>query len=220
MKTKFFSRFALGEEDKDNLVLIQEMDETLFILLESHFIKINSLRQKNDTEVRQLVEDSKSNPDIVGPALNAFYSILTILSQELKENVEEFTKDISDIYPDCVKDYPLLSTRIAKIYNLAIKYKLLFQKNDVKSNGAPQLEDLNASVIIKPVFEEPFNFDEIDIKEYKPKRISQVACVLIEIENTKGESINFQVDANEFERLLNNLIALQIELKTFENDCN
>jgi len=92
------------------------------------------------------------------------------------------------------------------------------KEDEVKVDVLPILKTLNGTVVFKPVFEERFDFNEIDIKDYKPKFIKQVACIVLELKNSDGGSFYIQFGASEYEQFLNELIALQVELKTLEND--
>lgn len=219
MKTNFFTRYSFDKEDQEKILAIQEIDDSLFSLIESHLISKKAIRLESDNEIRKLVKSSGVETEVFLSSLNTVYWLARLLARNYHDSIQDFIDDIKDIYPEAVKDEAILVSRFEKINHIAINLKPLIKIDKVKEEGLPILESTSTTIVLKPVFEERFDFDKIDIKDYKPKQIKQVALAVIELKNSYDNYFTFQLDSFEFERFLNDLIALQIEFKTFENEC-
>lgn len=218
MKTSFFSRFYFKQEDKNKLLAIQEMEEPLFSIFFKHFTERQSITSKSDQEVREMVKESGKSPEQVINGANIFFWFVRFFARHYQDDIEDIIKDIIELHPEYIKDAALFTSRVKRIDKLSVVYRPLFKADDAKEDGHPLLEQLSTCVVIKPVFEQRFDFNINDIKEYKPKRIDKVACAIIELKNSYDQYFSFQMNGFELERHINALIALQIELKTFENE--
>jgi hypothetical protein len=218
MKTKFFTRYPLSNEQKERLVFIVSLEERLFALIEENAKQQNSLRKLNNNEIRNLVKESGFLTDKVLDALKNLKLTLLLFSYAWSDKIQDIIDDLIELCPDSVKNESSFKNRMDRIGDLAKQYRPIFRKEIAKEAGAPSFDGLYGTVIIKPVFEGRFDFDEIDIKDYKPQLIKKIACILIELKNSNEESFFVQFDPIEYEQFLNDLISLQIELKTIEND--
>lgn len=218
MKTKFFTRFRFNKEDQEKIIFVQEVDEPLFSIIENHFSEKRTLLALTDREVRDLVQKSGVTVDLLTKSLNNIFFLVMTLARNEKDDPNDLIEDIKEVYPDCVKDVTILNDRVKRIAKISKNYIELFKIKEVKEEGLPQLSRTSTTVAVKPVFTERFDFDEIDIKEYKPLKLKQTACAIIEFQNSYKKYFTFQLDSFELERLINELIALQIELKSVENE--
>ncbi|MCK4666398.1 hypothetical protein KAU33_06600 [Candidatus Dependentiae bacterium] len=219
MKTNFFTRYSFDKEDQEKILAIQEIDDSLFNLIESHIIDKKAIRSASDNEIRELVKSSGVEAGVILNSVNRVFWLVRLLANNYQDSIQDFTDDIKELYPNAVKDETTLVSRFEKINHIAFDFRPLLKTNRVKKEGLPTLEETSTTVVLKPVFEERFDFDKIDIKDYKPKRMKQVALAVIELKNSYDNYFTFQLDSFEFEQFLNDLIALQIELKTFEDEC-
>lgn len=218
MKTRFFTRFRFNKDDQEKILFIQGIDESLFSLVENHYLEKKSLLPLTDREIRDLVKKSGVSVDILTKSINNVYWIVMTLARQDKDDPNDLCEDIKELYPDSVKDVTILNTRLKRLAKISKDYIELIKIKDVQEEGLPHLSRTSTTVAIKPVFTERFDFDEIDIKDYKPLKLKQTACAIIEFQNSYKKYFTFQLDSYELERLINELIALQIELKSVENE--
>ena len=88
-------------------------------------------------------------------------------------------------------------------------------------SGLPSLSSSEVSIAVKPVFKKPYDYNEDDIVKYKPEIIGYAPVVLIQLEKTDSfDAFSFQIEPEEFNRLISNLISHQLELKEAEKTCD
>jgi hypothetical protein len=220
MKTRFLSRYVLNKEDQDRIVYIQETDDSIFSYLANHFIETKTLLSLKDDEVRKMVSDLKAPVEKILDSGNNLYWAISLLAHHPEDKPIDFIEDLQELYPNCIKNKDLLIKRMLKLSEISLSYIELFKIDEAKNEGLPFLDRTSTSVILKPVFEKRFSFGDVDIKDYKPNRIKKTPCAIIEFRNTYKKYYSFQVDNYQLEKLINELIALQIELKSFEDECN
>lgn len=195
------------------------MSNQQFSMVEDSINLRNSLGKHSNNEIRELVRKSNLSADFIIDALSAFRAAVRFFSLNSTNNkTDELIEDIIEYCSDSVTEIESLKDKLLQISKLAPKYGIALKEDGVKVDVLPILKALNGTVVFKPVFEERFDFNEIDIKDYKPKFIKQVACIVLELRNSDGVSFYVQFGTSEYEQFLNELIALQVELKTLEND--
>lgn len=216
MKTKYFTRYTLTDKRKKQLVFLSEMDEKQFSIIEDSVKARESITKPSNNEIREMVRHSNLSADFVIDALTIYKWTLRFLILYSEDNVEELINDIIEYCSDSIKEPESFKNKLIRIGKMIPKYETEIKEIDTKEEVLPILRSLNGTVILKPVFNERFDFEEIDIKDYKPKLIKQIACIILELKNSDDESFYVQFDSTEYEQFLNELIALQIELKTIE----
>ena len=190
MKTNFFLRFSLPQEIKEKLLSLLDMNETAFEYIADQVKKDNSLRNLSNNEVRELVQKSGLPTQSFLENLNNFVAILGFLALQTKDNYQDVIDDLLEILGNSVKDVSIYNKRMSKFGEMVKSYTVLYKSNDAKKDGTPILRKFESSVILKPVFDERFDFDEMDIKKYEPKLIKKIACILLRLENS-DKDVNF-----------------------------
>jgi len=217
MKTNFFNRYGLSDDRKEILLTLFKLDDSTFSLVVDQLVEKEFMYDMSDKEIREIVQKSNQTSLIMIDSLNACNWLVGILSLEIKEDSKDIIDDFKEIFTESLDEFVDFDKRMYRLIELSQKYKLNKQAEKVKDYGAPLFKEINGSVILKPVFEESFKFGEIDIKDYKPNLKRKIAYILLEFVNSNDDTLSFQLDSTEFERLLNELIALQIELKSLQN---
>lgn len=219
MKTNYFSMNSLSDDQKKDLKTMIEAKDELFREIEQWFDSHNSIPRITNKVTKIFVDKTGFDVDIVNDVFASFYFLLKILTKEGNDS-DNLIEDLKSLYSDQITNENSLKTRIKSIGSIAKKYELLFKRHLTQIAGCPVLTNASTSVIIKPIIKKGFDYDEIDIKDYKPKVIEYAPSVLIELrrENDSTDFV-FQMTPDNFVRFLNDLIALQIELKAvnYEN---
>jgi len=219
MKTKYFTKWDIDDDDKKAIESLQDMDDDLFILIETYLKNQNSLPWSREDTTKELTKISNISSKILIEAYDALFMIIHFFMNAPEDSVHSIIEDLQVTNPDCIKDKNKLEERFSKINGLMNIYRPLLIAHKTKREGTPFLSDFKSSVIIKPIFDNRFEYGETEIKNYTPKIIQKVTCAAIIITNSSDDSLSFIVDSKNFDRFLNELISLQIELKIAENEC-
>jgi hypothetical protein len=220
MKTKYFNRYPLSKERKEKLLFVLKSKEILFKTLTDYFRNEKSIERLSNAKIQSLVEKSDSPSNIVVETTINIRLVLVLFTHASLEKAQDIVDDMIESISDqleLVSDY---NDRMHIIEELGELYRPVFKVAMAKSNAAPTFKRLDGTVALKPVFNERFDYDEMDIKAYEPNLIGKVACISLQLKNSDDKIFYVQFDSKEYEQFLNELIALQIELKILENECN
>ena len=218
MKTKYFAKADLDTDEKDSIKSIQEIEEDLFCLMETYLKERKSLPWSKEDNLKHLASLSSLPPQNLLKVYDDFLNLIYFLSDLQDEEITLIIEDIQLTHESIIIDKKKLQDRLDRINNLLTIYKPLIKKQRVRREGTPNLIGFDSTVIIKPVFEDRFKVGEMEIKNYKPKIINKVPCIIITLKNSNNEYFSLTMDSKNFEEFLNNLIALKIELKIAENE--
>lgn len=218
MKTTFFLENELEEKDIVKLKNLQESDNDLFNMISDWFLEQSEYPEFNSNLTKVFALKTNKSAEKVNNTLVSIYWLSRIFTDYKDDSTNDFIEDIKSLNPDLVIDEAILKERITSVHSISKVFSAFFKAESTKSAGAPLLKTSSANVILKPVIAEKFDFDKQDIKDYKPQIIKYEPCVLIELSDSNNKSLSFQMDSLTFERFLNNLIALQIELNATKND--
>jgi len=218
MKTKLFLSEKIEESDIEKIKNLQEVKPELFLEIKNWFLEQNEHPRINTKLTVKFAESTNSSAEEVINTVNSIYWLNLLLNDYSEDTPEDIIEDLKLINPDCIINEETLYSRFKDVGEIASKFSLFVKSQRTKGYGAPTLKGSNSTIIIKPVIDKRFVFDEQDIKDYKPNILKNEICVLIELQDSNNKNFSFQTDAENFERFLNDLIALQIELNTVKND--
>jgi hypothetical protein len=220
MKTTFFLENELEEEDIEKIKNFQRSDINLFNLIKDWFLQQSEFPRIDHKLTRRFAKETNKSAEEVNNTILSIYWLNRILTEYKDDSMEDFIEDIKILNPEIIEDEAIFKDRLNSVLNISKVYSKFFKSEKAKSAGAPMLKSSSTNVVLKPVIEEKFDFDKLDIKDYKPQIIKYEPCVLIELSDSNDKTLSFQMDSLSFERFLNNLIALQIELNAVKDDRN
>lgn len=218
MKTSFFLNNEFEEDDIEIIKKFQVADSSLFDKIVEWFLSKKEFPRINKEVLKQFAIEFDKSAEEVNNAFSSIFWFNSLFSKNEQIILDDFLLDIERIYPQSIVDKSLFSERLQKIINISDIYRMYYKIEKAKNAGSPKLKYGSTSVILKPVIDEKFDFDCLDIKEYKPVILKYEPCVLLEFTDTNDKSLSFQMDSEAYERFLNNLIALQIELNKTNDD--
>ena len=220
MKTSFFLENELDEKDIERIKTIQAADEGLFSLIKNWYLDQPEFPRINRKLTKEFASKTNKSAEEVNKVIKSIFFLNRLFIDYEGDTVDNFIDDIKVVNPSIIVDETTFKNRLDDIQNISSVFRMFVKSETAKSAGAPMLDSSNTSVILKPVIDEIFDFDKQDIKDYNPQIVKYEPCVLIQLKNSNGKSISFQMDSESYERFLNNLIALQIELKAAKDDRN
>ncbi len=218
MKTHYFLTEKIDSEEIEHL---QIAEESLFQAIRKWYLEQKTFPRINKELTKHFTENSNFKAEDVIKTFSAIYWLKKLFIEYSEDTPNDFVDDLNTIQPDLIKiDKEKFTKRVVEVYEIAKYYENIVNIENAKRIGAPMLKGASTSVILKPVFKERFDFDKQDIKEYKPVFQKFEPCILFELHDTSGGIMTFQMDCESFERFLNDMISLQIELNTIKNECN
>jgi len=220
MKTTIFLTEELEEKEIKRIKDLQEAKDSLFKEIQKWFLEQNEYPRITKELTKEIAQKVDCSAKDVNKAFMSVYWINNLFIEYDNDSPDDFFEDIKSINPDIIVDEEILLNRLKEIYNITSKYRIFVKSRNTKFFGAPILKSSSSSVIIKPVIEKRFEFDKQNIKDYRPRIIKKEPCVLIELNDSDDNHLYFQMDSDNFERFINDMIALQIELNSIKNDLN
>lgn len=216
MKTNYFSINTLDSEDKEQYKFLQKASKKLFNEIFIWFNSQESLPTFKSNITKYFVEKTGDLPETIDNIFVLFYRLTNVLKD--KENrVDFFIEDLIKSYPDLIIDKEVLSNRIKKIGKVALKFELFYKIENTLSSGAETIKGSSISVVLKPVLKEGYDPEKTDIKDYNPEIIQYVPSIFFEMTRADNKNFLFQMTPENFEKFLNHLVSVQIELNAVRN---
>ena len=210
-KSKYFSVYTIGDDDKKQIIAFQESSDVLFNELFKWFNSQDSLPEIRKELTIQFVDKTDELPETINNVFAWFYQFIKILDDPDNE-LTQFLSDLKNDYPDLIKNEKKLLDRSKKVEEIAKKYSIFIKVDEALSSGSNRLMSASTSVILKPIIKKRFKWLEDEIKDYKPEILKYEPAITIRLTNINEDSFQFEMNSTVFDSLLNDLIALKLEL--------
>lgn len=218
MKTNYFLTEKINVEEIERL---QNADEALFQEIRKWYLEQKTFPRINKELTKHFTQKTDFKAEDVIKTFSAIFWLKRLFVEYGDDSPHDFVDDLKSIHPEAIKtDIDSLTKRVVEVHEIAKYYESIISAESAVRNGAPMLKGASTSIIVKPVFKERFDFDKQDIKDYKPVFLKFEPCVLFELHDANDNTLTFQMGTDSFERFLNDMISLQIELNTVKNECN
>lgn len=217
MKTNFFLINTLDKEDKEEFKDLQEASNELFDEIFTWFYNQKSFPSIKNELTILFAKKTGEAPEKINNVIARIYKLIKIF-RDPENEVNNFIEDFKECYSELIKNEEVLSERLVKISGLSKKYDLFFKIEETVSLGSSFLKTSSITVVLKPVIKDRFDFGKMDIKDYKPEILHYEPCVLFEMIKSDDEKISFQMTPENFDRFLNHLISVQLELKAVSDE--
>lgn len=212
MKSYFFSISSWDKDEKTDFEDFLKTDQELFEKILEWFAQQNELPEINKEILEKFAKGTIYDANLINNVIKVIYKILYIFSED-KNKYEDVLSDLKQIFKDSDVVNEVSLKRIIQIYEISKIYKTYFLMSNTENLGGPQLSSVTGTVVLKPVFNTSFSYDE-DIENYDPSIIKYLPTILLSLKRGESkEAYSFQMTSDEFNRLLNELLSLQVELK-------
>ncbi len=217
MRTKYFKESSLSEEGKKNVISLAGLSPAVANQILDWFAAKQSYPRFDSRDVIEIAQITGES----GQTLTAPISILVLFINRIVDNdesVTDFYADLKDlnIVPD-PPGYATLDIVFSRIPPIAKQFRLYLRCRATEHYGLPVLTGSTMSAAMKPVFSRTFRYGEDSLEEYSPVPIGYCTVVQIELQKADTQEVfSFQVNRDNFDRLIADLLALQAELKVME----
>jgi hypothetical protein len=215
MKSKFF--VESGFESTERIESMLRCSEITFNAVFDWFSQHEEMpRITNSVTSELLPKMDKEDPDLLTDVIAAIYTIVQSL-YKYEDDFECYMVDFKQLHPDLFKEESY-SRRLNLIGPLSKKYITFFKTASAQQAGAPVLSHASGSIALKPIISERFDYDSMKIESYKPKISGYSPVAMVELSRSgSDDTFSFQMRPREFDRFVNDLIALKIELSEVES---
>lgn len=218
MRTKFFKEESLSEDGKKHLQTLAGLSITSASLILDWFESRNSYPRFDHSERSEIANATGESGDTLVPVLGVLKLIIDRIVRH-DEDIRAFYDDVKDLkLIDDEVGYETLDVIFARLPGLVEKFLLFKRKFTTESYGLPVLTGSTMSAALKPVFRKKFDYDEDNIEKYKPSPIGFTVVAMCELENDSRDVFVFQVNRDNFDRIVIDLLALQAEMKILEDE--
>jgi len=216
MRSKFFVRS--GFESPKNIKKMLECSDKTFDVVYNWFFEHDQPPRFRDSVTSELLPKiQEDDPELLNGVITGIYSIIRSL-HKYRDDFDDYFDDFNVLNPDLVSD-DKAKDRFYRLKPLSEKYTHFFEMVKAHNRGAPVLSQASMSVAMKPIIENKFDYDEMDIQTYKPKVVGYTPVVMVELQNSEYERpFSFQMSGREFDRFLNDLLALKVEISEVESE--
>ena len=218
MRTAYFKEISLGDENIKNLQklasLSKESANSILVWLE----EVKEVYPRFDrTDMAKIADiTGESATTLVGPLNGLRLFIDRIIDSN--DDVEAFYADLKDL--KVIEDktgYKTLDLIFSRLPAIIGKFRLLNRCKITERLGSPVLMGSGMTATLKPIFPRKFQYGKDSIEQYKPKPIAYCVVAQIELQNSGSEyTFSFQLNGDNFDRFLNDLLALQAEMRILE----
>ncbi len=214
MKTQWLKKYKVEEKFFERFkTLVRLSDDTRASIID-WILKLDRIPRLDAEDLSDLVSKTGESLRKIADSVGATLTLLRRAGQ-FEEDVTAFIDDLRTLHVlEKDEDYEILRQFFEKLRSM-VHTIFLFQRKEFSIiAGMPYLMNSSMAVSIKPVFRKSFDYGEDELPDYEPELVGYVPAGQIELKNSSSEShFCFQVDSDVLNRLISDLLALQMELK-------
>jgi len=217
MRTKYFRESALSDDGKKNVKALASLPVEAVTYILNWLGNRKTYPRLDMADRLELAQLTGESGDTLVPSL----SILKLFIDRLVshgDDVGDFYADLKDL--DVIEEgtsYDTLDIVFSRLPGITANFRLLRRRILTEGFGMPFLTGSSYTPAIKPVLQKSFEYGVDEISTYKPAPIGFTVVAQVELQNSdSGHIFAFQVNRDNFDRLIADLLALQAQMKLME----
>lgn len=217
MKSKFFAEASLSDSAKKSIKAIVGLEEQAREAIASLIMAPDGLPRVDNELVARLSAESGEPASDMREAISGAYYLLYWLGRA-GDDVDDVIADArSRQLFDTKSHYEVLGDFLRRTQPAARQCFLAHKAWSATDRVLPTIDYSSMSVSITPVYERPFRYGGDDLATYDPRLCSYIALVQLGLETTDSyRRFSFQLDAEGFNRLISEMLAVQRKLQDAE----
>lgn len=218
MKSYYFRTSGWSEDQKKRFEKLLKFDDYLFDKIISWLEKNKELPRFDKKFWVDFERGEKYDVNDIQEAILTTVRTLYNFGNQ-RNKYEDLISDLTFLFKDMLVFDENISNKIKTLFDLSTKYREIFLTEESEIIGAQRIGNTEGTVALKPVFSKRYDSEEDNIEDYNPEIIKYSPVVMLSLEKVgTEENFSFQMSPKTFNKFLNSLLALQIELKKVLNE--